>query len=144
VITEHKLNIEVSREVNENCGAEIRKKECYDNIWKVINFGFGRNFIIGGWKIAYGYVSSINGLMARHCFIVDEEGNAIDPTLIQSEYFDEENPNVYISFATLTFEKYLDLIEKHGMNPSLFNVFLEEESEAKEYAMKHYGSFLYG
>ena len=144
MIKEHKLNIEVSKEVYENCGAEIRKKECYDNIWKVLNFGFGSKFISEGWKSAYGYVSSIEGLMARHCFIVDAEGNAIDPTLINSEFFDAENPSTYISFATLTFGEYLDKIEECDMNSSLFSAFHEEENEAKEYAMKNFGSYLCG
>lgn len=144
MIKEHNLNIDASREVFENCGAEIRIKECYDNVWKVINFGFGKNFASEKWKVAYGYVTSIEGMMARHCFIVDEFGNAIDPTLINSQYFDEEKPNEYISYVTLTLKEYLDAIENHGMNTSLFTAFREAEAEARDYALKHFDAHLYG
>ncbi|AIG26794.1 hypothetical protein BRLA_c024740 [Brevibacillus laterosporus LMG 15441] len=39
-------------------------------------------FIEGDWKVAYGYMPSVENIMVRHCFIVNEMGEAIDPTKI--------------------------------------------------------------
>lgn len=37
--------------------------------------------------------------MVRHCFIVDKEGRAIDPTLFAIKSFDENSHSNHVSFA---------------------------------------------
>ncbi|OMH99340.1 hypothetical protein BTA30_18740 [Bacillus swezeyi] len=48
---------------------------------------------------AYGFISSIENIMVRHCFIVDKEGRAIDLTLFAIKSFDENSHSNHVSFA---------------------------------------------
>jgi hypothetical protein len=136
-ITEHKMNVDMSKELYISCSNHIEKKQCYNNVWNAINFsGYGSKFVSGEWKVAYGYVSVLDdhGLMARHAFIIDEQGQAIDPTIVCLDHFNELNPREYVSFAILKFDEYLDILENNDLQPSLYMAFKDEEKQAWEWS----------
>jgi hypothetical protein len=137
VIQEHKLNVELSKQVYDKCRHVIKKKQCYNNAFNVINF-YGEKFSKGEWKIAYGYVEALKGrVMARHAFILDEDNKVIDPTLLCSEYVKEDKERIYISFKVFkSLEEYLDTLEANDGQPALFNVFFNREIEASKWAME--------
>jgi hypothetical protein len=136
LIQEHEFNVELSKEVYKKCEKHIELKMCYNNVFNVLSFGYGSEFYNGTWKIAYGYVTAIDGLMARHCFIVDSDGQAIDPTIVMTKRFDRDNRK-HISFAVLDFPKYIKLLEEHNGEVSLFRAFREEEMLALKWSQKN-------
>jgi hypothetical protein len=122
-IREHSLNIELSKEVLNNCKFCVKPKECYNNVFNILSY-YTDKFRTGGWKVAYGYVDILKTepLMARHCFIVSSDGQAIDPTVVSTSTFKEEDEKTYISFKIFdTLEEYLDTIEENRNDPSLYN-----------------------
>jgi hypothetical protein len=143
MIKEHGLNIELSKEVFQNCSHCVRPKECYNNVFNVLSYHSER-FRTGEWKVAYGYVNIIKDqpMMARHCFIVTSDGEAIDPTIISTSTFKEDDEKRYMSFKVFdSMEDYLDSIESNNNNPFLFNH--PSEDHAIEWA-KTNNKFLIG
>ncbi|KEK23927.1 hypothetical protein [Bacillus gaemokensis] len=131
MITEHKINIELTEEVYETCSHAIQTKMCYNNVFNVMGY-FMDKFRSGEWKVAYGYYTVIENIMARHAFIVvTETGDAIDPTAptLSSGYEDRK----YISFALLDVDEYLDLIGKEDREPALYMSLREKDKEAQEW-----------
>lgn len=135
MIREHEINIPLSREVYDGCSDLIERKMCYNNVFNVITFGGHlEKFHTNRWKVAYGYVKAVDKLMARHAFILDEDDKVIDPTLIGSKYFNEDESKEYISFKIFDFEEYLDAISANDNQPALFNVYYKEEMDAHLWA----------
>jgi hypothetical protein len=134
MIREHELNSPISRVVYEDCKRWIEMKYCYHNVFNVITHGYGSKFHKNQWKIAYGYVTAVENLMARHCFIIDEYGDVIDPTLINSK---SQKHREYVSFKILTFEEYMETLTKHDNQPSLFGAFRKEEKLANEWSREN-------
>ncbi|MED3976175.1 hypothetical protein P4639_22515 [Priestia megaterium] len=135
MIKEHVLNIELSRQVYENCSDNILPKHCYNNVWNVLQ-EYSSCFLEGDWFIAFGYVHATQNLYARHAFIVNKDGEAIDPTLYTLSYFDEdeEREHKHVSFSVMTMREYIDKISKNDNQPALFGKFREEEKEAWDWA----------
>lgn len=137
MIKEHVLNKELSREVYENCAKNILPKQCYNNVWNVLQ-EYSSCFIEGDWFIAYGYVHATQNFYARHAFIVNKDGEAIDPTLYALSYFDEddmyESTQKHVSFSIMTVREYVDKIGRNDNQPALFGKFRNEEKEAWDWA----------
>ncbi|MGH0831192.1 hypothetical protein ACQVTX_23240 [Bacillus pretiosus] len=140
MIQEHKFNAELSMEVYEACKDSIEMKGCYNNVFNVLrDWDYCGKFYSNEWKIAYGYVSihEVEGLMARHAFILDENNNVIDPTIVTTSSFDKDYKYDYVSFKV--FNQLGDYTKALGNNdgmPALFNVFRKEEMEANQWGMK--------
>jgi hypothetical protein len=132
MIQEHELNIELSRQVYENLNDLIEPKRCYDNVWFVTTYGNRNEFRTGEWKIAYGFVKAIDRLLVRHCFIVNDNGEVIDPTIVSTGSFKEDDDHYYISYALLNLKEYHKLIEK-DRNPTLFTTLRDKEKLAREW-----------
>ncbi|HDR7066887.1 TPA: hypothetical protein QCW42_003993 [Bacillus cereus] len=131
-----RMNYEESVRVHEENGIMLEKKMCYNNVFNVLSYHTGK-FRSGEWRVAYGYWTAIDGIMARHCYIVDKDNNVIDPTAPLST---DENvkDKKYLTFKIIDgLDSYLDLINEHDREPALYRAFLEEEKEAHEYAMKN-------
>lgn len=109
---------------------------CYNNVFNVISF-VNNKFRNGEWRVAYGYWTAIDGIMARHCYIVDKDNRVIDPT---APFSTAENvkEKKYLTFKVFDdADEYLDLLWEHDKEPALYKALAEEEKEAHEYAMKN-------
>lgn len=80
---------------------------------------FKSKFIEGDWKVAYGYMPSVENIMVRHCFIVNEAEEAIDPTKLLVERVNETD-DVYVSFKIFeTYQEYISAVENNSCLPDL-------------------------
>lgn len=129
-IQKHKLNVELSKEVLENCKGKIKKKECYNNIFNVTR-EYESEFILGYWKVAYGYypvsVKGTEGMYAKHCFIVNQNNEVIDPTVILQEWRDLNDNADYISHTIFGFVDYVDALLKENGQPALYSYLYKTE-----------------
>lgn len=144
MIIEHPLNLELSKEVYEECEHFIKNKECYTNVFYTINY-FLNEFESGEWKIAYGYIKILKSerLFARHCFIVNSNGEAIDPTLFTLNYFNEEDDANHISFYIFeNLDSYTDAILNNDNFPDLIKPLMKIEMETVEIWAKENNCFL--
>ena len=130
MIKHHSFDIETSKQVYKSLEGVIQPKRCYNNIFDTVTAN-GSKFANDTWKIAYGYIQMIEGepFMARHCFIVDEKGNAIDPTLIATNGFEEMKDYKHTSYTILKLVEYLHFIDKNDQNPDMMDVFRKLESK---------------
>ena len=137
----HKLNAELSREVYEHFKDCIEPKMCYNNVFLVFDMS-NKTFREGKWKIAYGYVEVMAGLYCRHCFILDESGAVIDPTI-----FTHKEPPLereyYTMFVFDDVDEYLTAIEENDLMPALDKYLREQDMEAQKWAREQ-GIFFIG
>ena len=131
----HIIDIEKSREVYNSYSDNIKVKECYNNVYHVFEMNIDK-FRDGKWKIAYGYAEVMAGLYCRHCFILDENGAVIDPTI-----FAQEEPRAESEyFVTAVFDdvdEYLDAIENNDYMPALYKHFIAYDIKAQAWAKEH-------
>ncbi|PEA25818.1 hypothetical protein CN984_12215 [Bacillus cereus] len=138
MIQEHKFNADLSVEVYETCKDSIEMKGCYNNVFNVLRY-YGSKFYNNEWKIAYGYVSihEVEGLMARHAFILDENDNVVDPTIVTTSSFDKDYKYEYVSFKVFNkLGDYTRTLSANDGQPALYNVFHKEEIEANQWGMQ--------
>lgn len=140
MIQEHKFNAKSSIEVYEACKDTIEMKHCYNNVFNVLSdYDYSSKFYNKEWKIAYGYVSihNVKGVMARHAFILDENNNVIDPTIVTISSFDKDYEYKYVSFKVFNeIGEYNRTLNDSDGQPAFFNVFRKEEMEASQWGMK--------
>ncbi|MGE6347867.1 hypothetical protein ACQKIY_25665 [Bacillus mycoides] len=131
-----RINYEESVKVHKENLRRIQKKMCYNNVFNVVSF-VDNKFYSGEWRVAYGYWTAIDGIMARHCYIVDNDNKVIDPTAPFSTTKDIKNVD-YLTFKVFEdADEYLELLWANNREPALYRAFLEEEKKAHEYAMKN-------
>ena len=95
---EYILDYERSKQMYEAHKNIIEMKMCYMNIWNIaVSKELTRDFMKGKLKVAYGAMPSVVNTMVRHCFIVDDKGNAIDPTVFSVPEREPEEKAVYIA-----------------------------------------------
>lgn len=149
-----KLNLSLSKSVFEDFKDIIRIKQCYDNIYSIVN-----NWYNMPYKIGFVYVSlgidlqqgiELNKGYTRHAVLLDEDNSVIDPTLYGANYLKVsperlkslvENKDSYILIESLAVEDYLNVIEEtlrqNGVvYTSLDNSFEKRENEVKKQMMK--------
>jgi hypothetical protein len=134
MILTHSLNLQESKTVFNRLEPRIKRHMCYNNIWTVVN-RYNSKFTKGEWKVAYGYIRIFpkEPLMARHCFIVDSKGNAIDLTIFRFGNYRESEE--YLSFAILNKQEYLECLLKDRENdPSLKDYFMLMERNVLNWA----------
>lgn len=143
MLTNHPLNYDLSKEVYETCKFFMKAKECYTNVFHTISF-FTNKFKSGEWKIAYGYLRIFkdNFLMARHCFIVNEQGEAIDPTLFCLQYFNKDDDKNHLSFSLLELNEYFELVEGNEYKPDLIKTLSKYEETTSDVWAKENGYIL--
>lgn len=133
MIQQYYVNYDLSKEIYSKCSHLIEKKQCYNNVFNILTHSeYDNKFHSGEWKFAYGFVEVTESILARHAFIIDESNQAVDPTLANSDYFDDID--TYISFKVLNFSEYLKALHNNGLQPALFHVFMDEEIEANKWA----------
>ncbi|HHB2481340.1 TPA: hypothetical protein ACORDH_002791 [Bacillus cereus] len=130
-----RLNYEESARVHKENESRLQKNMCYNNVFNVMTFNNDK-FDNGEWRVAYGYWTVVDGVMARHCYIVDRDKNVIDPTALLSEKNMEKVK--YLTFKIFEdMDDYLNLIWEHDREPALYQAFPKEEEEAHKYAMQN-------
>ncbi len=125
MIKRHEFNYNLSLEVYEECSDFLEVKQCYVNIFKTLT-RYVPNFLTGEWKIAYGYIKVLHDhpMMARHCFIVNENGEAIDPTFFTYKRSSREK-EYYSFFVYGNIEEYLDAVGKNKNMPDLLTPLMD-------------------
>lgn len=145
-IRKHKLNIELSKEVHEDIKEFLAVKECYVNVFYVMA-NFEDKFRDGEWKVAYGYMRVLpdDNMMVRHCFVVNEKGEAIDPTLFTHGYFKETTDKEHTSFIIFDdVEEYIQMVLGNDDMPDLLIPLMETEREVAGKWAKEEGLVLLG
>lgn len=131
MIKKHNINYKISEEVFKKCKDFLETKQCYTNIFHTV-FSYRDKYINGEWKITYGYIKPLenHNLMARHCFIVNEENEAIDPTLFTQSTFNINNSREYFSFYIFdNINTYIKAVEKNDNIPDLIKPLLKVEEK---------------
>lgn len=134
MITTHVVNHTESKQVFKQLGDLLQKKECYSNVFHSIHL-FSKKFTSGEWKVAYGYLRIFEGepLMARHCFIVSQDGEAIDPTLIGISTYQEGQVKEHVAFHIFDdLNVYLDAVTENNNVPDLIKPFWDKENSISE------------
>lgn len=134
---QHTLNLQKSIEIFNECRHCIQPRQCYTNINWIVSTNI-EEFISGQWRVAYGYylaTPKIPNLLARHCFVLDENNTVIDPTLLTTH---EVNDNLadwkYFSMKIFdNFKEYLEalVIEQYA---SLDKTLRQHDLNAWEWA----------
>lgn len=128
------LDLEQSKAVYEHCKRHIQVKHCYNNVFEVVT-DYMSKFRSGEWKIAYGYTEVMAGLYCRHCFILDENDNVIDPTIFaQSE---QRNRAYYVMAVFEDVDEYLTAIENENYMPALDKHLRVQDKQAQQWAKEN-------
>lgn len=131
----YQLDYEKSKEVYEKCKPHIHFKECYNNVFNVVT-DYISTFRSSEWKVAYGFVEVMAKLYCRHCFIIDENGKAIDPTICTNT--DPNTQREYLVMRTFDdIEEYFTAIEQENYFPALDKYLLANSIQAREWANKN-------
>ena len=125
----YKLDYDKSKEIYKSCKSHIKIKECYNNIFNVVT-DYISNFRSNKWKVAYGYTEVMPLLYCRHCFIIDENKNVIDPTICTNA-----NPNINREYITIKIfddiDEYFTAIERENYMPAL-DYYLKENAKTTQ------------
>lgn len=128
----YELNIEQSKRVYEECKPYIELKMCYNNVFHCVT-DFISKFRSGKWKVAYGYVETMAGVLVRHCFIIDEHDKVIDPTVCTIT--DPDYNKAYLLLKAFDdVDEYLTAIEQDKFMPALENYLKDDTKEAYKWA----------
>lgn len=98
------INYDKSVEVFEQYADILKRKECYENVWKL----FDKTCMFSEWetRICFGYVVVQDcgyQICVEHCFLMTQDNEIVDITC-QREY------SKYYVLMALTPSEYLDLI----------------------------------
>lgn len=110
-MTKHEFNLKESRNLFAKHRDILQKRECYQNISRIV----GRQldlFSSGKWKVAYGYYTTspkVPHILARHCFIIDENNQVIDPTVLLNHDNNDEL-KIWEYFTIKIFKYYSDYL----------------------------------
>lgn len=125
------LDYEKSKEVYEQCEQHIEMKMCYNNIFNAVT-EFFEKFRSKEWKVSYGYIKVLDNLYARHCFIVDEYGNVIDPTIFATS--NQSDREYYVMSVFDDVEEYMSAIQDNHFMPELRSHFIKKSKQCTEWA----------
>lgn len=109
----------------------IKPKECYTNIFSVLSQEFSK-FESGEWRVAYGFVSSIDCIYCRHCFILDKNDRVVDPTMYASER-DTTNRIYYVMKVFDKLKDYISALDAEDGYPALGRYLRRAETKAQEW-----------
>lgn len=132
----YKLNRAKSKAFYAKVKKHMLVKDCYRNIFRSIATNH-EAFVEGDLRIAYGYMQSVGNIYVRHCFILDKEGDVIDPTIYaHSDEAANSREREYVPFAVLELEQYTKLLEANSYYPDLCNLLRDEDTAIMQEAFK--------
>ena len=138
---QHFLNTELSEALYNKYKRHIKAKECYTNIFFLLSKEFSK-FESGEWRIAYGFVSSIDCIYCRHCFILEKDGMVIDPTIFSAER-DTTQRTYFVMKVFDELKEYISAIDEENGYPSLAKYLWSVEMKAQAWGNKN-GYFFIG
>lgn len=130
------LNMDESRKLYERGKSRYVVNQCYKNIFHVVCGNLGL-FQTGSWKVAYGYVSSVRNLLIRHCFIITDSGEVIDPTIFTHSLSDDRSDAYYIMKVFSEVEEYISAVLGEGGYPALTSTLRPYEKKAWSWAAEN-------
>lgn len=136
MLKRHPFNREESLRVYQECADIVKYKECYANVYNVAAH-FAHLFHDKEWKVAYGYIriSPDNNMWARHAFIVNKQGGAIDPTYFSHENHFEGELKQHTSFYIFNdITRYATVVERNKNFPDLLQPLRKQEEKMGEWA----------
>ena len=128
------LNKEESLKLYNKHQDKIEPKDCYINIFNILTI-YPQNFHSGEWMIAYGYVSSIENVYCRHCFVLAGD-EIIDPTLFSTDR-DNSSRTYYLFKVFDSVGEYLEALDSEKGYPALTKHLHKEDSEALKWAQQN-------
>ena len=136
---EYKFDYEQSKQLYEQHKDRLEVQHCYHNVWHIVTSTEHNNkFKTGEWKVAYGVMPSFRNMMVRHCFIVDDNGNAIDPTLFCIPDISIMPDMKYIAnIVYKTWEDYFNAVVDNENKPDLCRLLRKRDIEFNEELMKN-------
>ena len=129
-----KLDLEQSKTVYDKCKQHIQVKQCYNNVFGVV-MEYISTFRSGKWKVAYGYAEVMAGVYCRHCFILDESGKVIDPTIYAQR--EQRNRSYYVMTVFDDVDVYMAAVEDADFMPSLDKYLRERDRVAQQWAYEN-------
>lgn len=131
------LDPQKSKLLYEEHPANYRMRECYANVYRAVTDYMDR-FRSGEWKVVYGYytISEMPELMPRHCFILDEAGRVIDPTIFSHKKVNVEH-DYYAMYVFSDPKEYMTAVANEGFYPSLERFMQPYIRQAYEWAKAH-------
>jgi hypothetical protein len=134
VIKDHPFNHDLSFEVYNECSDFVHPKECYSNVYYVAAH-YAEKFHAKEWKVAYGFIRIMadSNMWARHAFIVNKQGEAIDPTFFSHENYgnDKQHKSFHI-FRDIT--GYAAHVRRNQNVPDLLMPLREKEAVMGKWA----------
>lgn len=130
LVKRHPFNHDLSKKVYKQLERILEPKGCYLNVFNVLTYNPAM-FRLGEWKIAYGYIRVLenHNMMARHCFIVNKKGEAIDPTIFTIGSKGKIIDEYYSFFIYDNVELYIDDIERNQNIPDLISPLMKVETK---------------
>lgn len=140
-MVKHVLNIEKSRDLYAAHSDFFHKDDCYFNVFRALRFE-PEAFKSARWKVAYGYVWVRDNLLTRHCFIVNDVGEVIDPTLFAISACDDvvSDPRSRIYYTMLVFDgvaDYLNALIAEDGRPVLSLFLRNSDKQARKWAREN-------
>ena len=132
---EYSLNMEKSKELYKQHKRVIKQKECYNNVFRVISAHWNK-LQSGEWKVAYGYMTLLENLLCRHCFVLDENNEVLDPTIFTHTLVDAEKQYFVMKLFNDPRE-YLEALEWEEGYPALSSTLHQCEKSAWNWAMEN-------
>lgn len=128
------LDVEQSKAVYNDCKPLLQMKMCYNNVFQVTTEYISK-FRAGEWKVAYGYMTVIENVLCRHCFIIGENGKVIDPTIFTGSGITEREYYTMKVFDDI--DSYFEAIENENYYPALDRYLAEQNKQANAWANKN-------
>lgn len=129
------LDYEKSKEVYRGSKPHIKKNQCYNNMFNVVE-DHAAIFRSGEWRVGYGFVEVMPLVYCRHCFIIDENGKTIDPTICT-----EADPNTLREYLAMKvfddIDEYFTAIENENYFPALDKYLLVNYIQAQNWAKEN-------
>ena len=132
----YSFNFEKSKKIYDDNSCNIEVKNCYKNIL-YIAVEHKKKIKSKQWRITYGYVLSVDNILVRHCFLLDEDDTVLDPTFFSVNRRDIKNRFFYVSYIFVNIEEYLRALQKDGNNAGLYNYLEEYDKKVQEWASEH-------
>ena len=131
----YQWNQTLSSELYEKHKKIIERKMCYNNIFNIFS-AYPEKFYSGEWKVAYGYVSLMENVYCRHCFILSDD-MVIDPTLINNSLLNDQD-KIYYTFKIFeTAKEYIDALEKENGLPALYTLLRFEDGDMQKWGKEN-------
>lgn len=139
MIKDHRFNADLSLEVYEECRDLVKSKQCYSNTYYVA-VHYADKFHAKEWKVAYGFIRILpdSNMWARHAFIINKNGEAIDPTFYSHKSIHAGDENEHKSFHVFhDIARYANIVRLNNNIPDLLIPLRKKEAKMGEWAEKN-------